>query len=29
MPNYILFLYMNPDRPRPTSPDEALAITKT
>jgi hypothetical protein len=29
MPNYILFLYMNPDRPRPSSPDEALAITKT
>jgi hypothetical protein len=29
MPNYILFLHMNPNRPRPSSPDEALAITKT
>jgi hypothetical protein len=29
MSNYILLLYMNPDRPRPSSPDEALAITRT
>jgi hypothetical protein len=29
MPDYMLFLYLNPDQPRPSSPDEALAITKT
>jgi len=29
MPNYMLFLHVNPDQPRPSSPDEALAITKT
>jgi hypothetical protein len=28
MPNYMLLLHMNPSRPRPTSPDEIMAITK-
>jgi hypothetical protein len=29
MPNYMLLLYVNPNAPRPSSPDEAMAITKT
>src|SRR5262249_60539098 len=28
MPNYMMFLHMNPNRPRPTSPDEIMAVTK-
>ncbi|HEU5272577.1 MAG TPA: YciI family protein, partial [Xanthobacteraceae bacterium] len=28
MPNYMLLLHTNPSRPRPTSPDEIMAITK-
>ncbi len=28
MPNYMLFLHTDPRRPRPTSPDEIMAITK-
>ena len=28
MPNYMLLLHMNPSRPRPSSPDEIMAITK-
>jgi hypothetical protein len=28
MPNYMLFLHTNPSRPRPTSPDDIMAVTK-
>ena len=28
MPNYMLFLHMNSNRPRPTSPDDIMAVTK-
>jgi len=29
MPNYMLLLYQTPNRPRPSSPDEIMAITKS
>jgi hypothetical protein len=29
MPNYMLFLHQSSNRPRPTSPDEIMAITKS
>ena len=28
MPNYMLFLHTNSSRPRPTSPDDIMAVTK-
>jgi len=28
MPSYMLFLHMNSSRPRPTSPDDIMAVTK-
>ena len=29
MPNYMLLLHQNSDRPRPSSPDQIMAITKS
>lgn len=29
MPNYMLLLHQNSDRPRPNSPDQIMAITKS
>jgi hypothetical protein len=29
MPNYMLLLYQPPNRPRPSSPDEIMAITRS
>jgi hypothetical protein len=29
MPNYMMLLHTNPNSPRPTSPDEIMAVTKS